>query len=500
MTTPDITNLPDGPAWVEPAPLVKKPKPVAFPVNAFPKVVRDFIQETAESLSVPEALTGVPVWGALSIATQGRVNVQYKPDWTEPVVLHLMTIAEPGQKKSPALKHATAPLYRLEQSIQQDMQTVISERTYKKELLEEQLRALKKQAVKGGVEAQAEYEQAGIEYALFEVPKPPVLIADDVSTDKLIDLAGGNRGSIALASAEGDVLNVFAGKHSGFVDTQALTKGHSGEPISVHRLGREGVALKSFRLNVLLMLQPSVLERTREQFGTGTQGVLERFLFCQPETWVSDTLDTPSVTEPTREAYAQLLQKIGRTCWDADGYLTLTLTDGAREEIGQFHKDMARFRRPGQVLNQSPLLQGWTAKLTGQTLRLAGLLHMAGNPDNPVTSITENEMACAKQLAYYFISEAVKADSTMSGKGDMEEAESVLQIIKRNRFTDFNASEIVRNSGYKNIRELSAPLATLVDTGHIARVESQGMGRRAQRYEVSPYVTNSYTTQNPVNK
>ena len=495
MTAPDITNVPDGPAWPEPLPLVKKPQTVPFPTEVFPKVVRDFITETAESLDVPVGLVGVPVLGALSIATQGRVNVEYNTDWREPVVLYLLTVAPPGAKKSPALKHATAPLYVLENEIQREMQAEISVPTYKRELLEEQLTALKKQAQKGDTEAQAEYEQAGLEFDLFEVPRPPVLLADDATPDMLLDLAGGNRGAIALVSAEGDIFGTFAGKYSGQPDTQALTKGHSGDPVKVHRLGREGVTLPEFRLNVLLMLQPAVLERTKNQFGVATQGILERFLFSLPETWVSERLDTKPVSEQTREAYSQLLQKIGRTCWEAPEYINLQLEDEAREEIGRFLSDIARGRKPGGLFDQSPLLQGWSAKLTGQALRLAGLLHMAGNLQNPLTPITKNEIEVAGKLARYFVHEVIKAEKTMAGNGDMEGAENLLKIIQGKRFETFTATDIVRNSGYKHIRDLAEPLATLVETNHIARVESQGKGRPAQRFVVSPHIIRQYKPQ-----
>lgn len=86
-----------------------------FPVDAFPKIIRNAIYEVEQHTQAPQGLIAASALGVISLACQNRIDVCRLNNLRGPVSLFLMTLAESGERKSTVDKLLMKPLYQLEE-------------------------------------------------------------------------------------------------------------------------------------------------------------------------------------------------------------------------------------------------------------------------------------------------------------------------------------------------------------------------------------------------
>ena len=77
-----------------------------------PDRVKPYIEAVAESLQVPVDMIASFVLVVLSVCIQGKWFINVKPDWTESLNLYLVVVGRPSERKSPALKETTKPVFK----------------------------------------------------------------------------------------------------------------------------------------------------------------------------------------------------------------------------------------------------------------------------------------------------------------------------------------------------------------------------------------------------
>ncbi|STL85003.1 CP4-57 prophage protein [Escherichia coli] len=88
-----------------------------FPVDAFPKIIRNAIYEVEQHTQAPQGLIAASALGVISLACQNRIDVCRLNNLRGPVSLFLMTLAESGERKSTVDKLLMKPLYQLEEDL-----------------------------------------------------------------------------------------------------------------------------------------------------------------------------------------------------------------------------------------------------------------------------------------------------------------------------------------------------------------------------------------------
>ena len=86
--------------WDQPIPLTRMARPPAFPVQALPEWLAEFVQAEATATQTPPDLAGMLVLTALAAAAGGLAEVQVRPGWREPLNLFTVTALPPGNRKS----------------------------------------------------------------------------------------------------------------------------------------------------------------------------------------------------------------------------------------------------------------------------------------------------------------------------------------------------------------------------------------------------------------
>ena len=85
-----------------------------FPVNAFPEKARNAIYELSNIYKAPVALIGSSIIGAISLASQNKVDVCRLNGIRGPVSISLLIEAVSGERKSTLDNAVMKPFYQLE--------------------------------------------------------------------------------------------------------------------------------------------------------------------------------------------------------------------------------------------------------------------------------------------------------------------------------------------------------------------------------------------------
>jgi hypothetical protein len=430
------------------------------------------VASVAEFTQTDTAMAGTVALAVLSACAGGRLEVEGKPGWREPVNVFVAVIAEPGERKSPVHGALTAPLFTAQQTLAERARPRIEEAATLKDVATRTAEQAKASAAKADAgkrdEATAEAVAAALAAEAITVPNLPRLIADDVTPEKLSGLMAANGGRMALISDEGGIFDTLAGRYSATPNLDPYLKGHAGRPMLVDRTGREGEYILRPALTVGVMAQPSVLRKFGSNGDLAGRGLPARFLFALPRSragWRND--DAPPVAEHTGARYAERVHDLAASLAEWEDPAVVALTGEAKTIRAEATNVVERQLRPGGSLRD---MREWANKLSGTTLRLAGLLHVAHHPtDGWRRPVDGDRMSKALQLTAFFIAHYRAAQAVVGGDPVADTARTVLAGLIAKGMTTFTRRELHRRMHRQLPRaaQVAAVLDTLVQYGWV---------------------------------
>ena len=487
-TGPDPTDNapPGGPLWDVPVPLTGAPTATPpFPVDVFPAWLGDMVTGVARFTATDPAMAGSLAVAVLSACAGGRLEVEPVAGWREPTNIFVAVIAGPGERKSPVHRAMTAPLFAAQVTLADAMRPRITEATALRDIADRQVEQAKAQAAKASDpskrdDAAADAVAAALHAEAITVPSLPKLIVDDATPEALAGLMAANGGRMAIISDEGGIFDTLAGRYSGTPYLDPYLKGHAGQPMSNERTTREGASIDKPALTVCVMAQPVVLQQFGGNAGLAGRGLPARFLFSLPASMAGyRDVDTPPVPEQVAEAYRHRIHDLAATFAEWEDPAVVVLTEQAGRVRLAAAKQVEAELRPGGSLHD---MREWGNKLSGATLRLAGLLHVAHHPaDAWRRPIDADRMADAVRLAQFFAAHYQAAMATITADATTETARRVLGIVTAKGITTFTRRELHRRCHRQLPRaaDVAAVLDVLTAHGWIRTAETGG-------YEVHP--------------
>jgi replicative DNA helicase len=497
-----------------------------FPTDIFPAWLRDFIEAEAEYTQTPTDLAGMLALSVLATCMQRWIAVEAKSGWIEPVNIYTVTALPPASRKSAVFRAFTAPLVAYEQQAALNAEQEIAELSARKDILDQQLDAAKREAAKAKP-AEAQYAMEKVhqltqEIALLVIPRRPRLIVDDVTPEALSTLLVEQGGRMAALSPEGDVFAIMAGRYSGTSGPNfgVFLKAHAGDTLRVDRRSRsEFVDWPALTLGITT--QPDVVRGLAEKAGFRGQGLLGRFLYALPTSMVGRRkIDTPSVPEHIRTTYHERIATLlkwrelnSANSANSANDQSDTANSGKISLIDRNTNITILVISPSSniLLDQfltwiEPHLgeQGafggfadWAGKLAGAALRIAGLLAVATqvgshNSHNSQNEISEETLADALRLAHYLIAHARAAFAEMGTEPAMAGARRVVAWLEQRGLREFTKRELFEaiKGTYPKADDLDPILKVLCDHGYIRlqiTEERGGPGRKpSPRYEAHP--------------
>lgn len=457
----------------ETLPLGRTATPPPFPVHAFTGPVRAMIAAAAEATQTDPGLVGPLVLGALATTAGGCVEVQVRQGWIEPLNLFVCPAASPGTRKSAVFRLAFDPVRDAERFLADAARPTIIAAATERDVA---LRAAEAATAKAG-KATAEGHSAALADAIgaaetaegMTVPALPRLLADDVTPEAMTSLLAEHGGRLSVASAEGGLFDVFAGRYSKLPNLDALLKGHAGDMLRVDRKGRPPEYVERPALTLALTVQPAVLESIGRNESFAGRGLLARVLFTLPPSTVGRRrIAAPPVPAPVQTAYGATIQALATELagWSDDPAMLVLTPEASAVMLAAEHEHEPRLA-PGGALSG---IVEWASKSMGAAARIAGLLHLAehGAAAGTRRPIEADTMRSALTLVDYFTAHALAVFDLMGSDRSLDDARAVLRHVRARgigRATERDLFSALPRSRFPTADALREALAVLDEHG-----------------------------------
>jgi len=441
-----------------------------FPLDAFPKVMKDAIQEAVGFFQSPIPIASSIAMGAVSASAQGLYDVSIDGR-VFPISLYFFTVARSGERKSSTDKPFSEPFDAWELQKRQDFNDQL--KVYKKNLKEYEISlksSYKAKDDKLGVETQG---------LIKDEPEKPIcqsILHDRVTTEKLLSNLASNPCAYLNSNEGGAVTGSYAFKSENFQSTiTTLNQLWDGKQIKHDTKGGDLVLIPNPRVTILLQIQPSIFENftgANDSLAFST-GLLNRFLISYPESKIGERpykkLPTglPNI-EKFNKRIAEFLAKSAK--YDERNVLSpkvLPLTEQAFELWRHFHDDIeCQLGEKGQL----SAIQGWGSKAPEQVARLATNFQVIGYPD--ATSVDMDSVERAIQVIGYYLNEQLR----LSGNSKIKDVSRVLDwLIKKLKGTceswivAYKIQQLIHND-LRDSQRIEFALIQLEEKGFIKQV------------------------------
>jgi hypothetical protein len=407
-----------------------------FPTHALPGALRVWVEAESHATQTPADLAALLALAVCSAGIARRVVIEARPDWREPVNLFTAVLLEPGNRKSAVFGDALRPLRELESELIESARSTVARAKSERRQDEIKLQKLEKQAAD---DPHARHEAGSLAEELAARPEPalPRLLVDDATAEKIGAILAEQGGRIASMSPEGSVFDLMAGQYSksGTPQFGVYLMGHSGDDLVTDRQSRPSIRVERPALTCAYAMQPVVIKGLAGNAAFRGRGLLGRFLYAAPQSWIGRREIAPvPVTPGIREEYHKVVRRLA----EGNDEAVLLLNDDAAGRLREWEKEIEEMLGDGGDLE---MLKDWGAKLAGATLRIVAVLHCVG--DGPNGNIRKPSIDAAIEIARYLIphAEAVLGMMLASDDSTEDDAQYVLKWIERHGRQEFTKSE-----------------------------------------------------------
>lgn len=494
---PSIEGEPAASDWDEPVPLSRATRLPVFPVDRLPGWLHDFVVAEAEATQTPTDMAATLALAAIASIAATHVELEVVDGWCEPLNVYVACAMDPGSRKTAVHRDVTAPILEYEQQLLDAASVAIPEAASLRRIASAHLVKVEKAAAAAKDEERQALEEeartAARALERLEEPTPPRLFTDDATPEALATLLHQNKGRMAVLSAEGGIFDLMAGRYSaGIPNLDVFLKAHAGDPIRVDRRGRAPEFVNRPALTMGVAVQPFVLVKAAKLADFSGRGLFDRFLFAMPPGNVGyRETDPPPMRAEIRTTYSANLRALASAV--EHGLTTLRLSEEAGSALSAWRTELEPRRRPDGDLGH---IQGWSSKLDGATVRLAGLLHIASVYTRGLqVAVSSAVMAGAIDIARYFISHALAVFDRMGADSQVDGAQRIAEWAAKKQLMTFSKRDchVALRSHFKRAAELDPALTLLADHGWIRSIPApRRPGRPSVRFEVNPLLVARY--------
>lgn len=483
-------ELTRGEPWCAPAPLHESGNLPAFPVDALPLWLGDYVRAESISTQTPADLPGMLVLAALSTIVQGKYRVRVREDWHEPTNLYVVVALPPGNRKSQVFRDVMEPIEDFARDLALQMAPEIATARSMQRIAEQRLASAEKAAARASgpermiAEQDARDAAEALRLAEAAIPTTPLLICSDITSEaiprKLAE--GGGAATIATAEGIGPVSNISGRYSDGKVSASEILAAHAGDTIRVDRVNRPSVIVRDPALTLALTCQPNVIRQLVERPEIRELGLLARILWSVPESTVGCRLSSPPAMQSQVRAFYRthmrlLLELRQRNDGDVQ---TLVMGAGARIATVRFLERIEPRLASGGDLEH---VTDWAGKLPGAVARIAGLLHAAENAGGLLPAeIGEETVHRAIAIAEYLLQHALAVLRSVGADPIAIEAAHLLRWLVARKHRQIGRRDLYRGvrARFATPQAMGPALARLEEHGWI-RVREVKAGGRAVR-------------------
>lgn len=454
-----------------------------IPCDVLPPPFNEMAAALSEKLETPESATVMCLLSIMGTALQGKFVVQVDSDYREPLNLYLMVAMPPANRKSAILKYCLHPILKYEEDERKRLEPIIkrlrSIYCSEKRLIENERKNLTEQKAKEGkIQTIADKEAS-----LVEPPALPKLFLTDATTESLSLALTEQKGKLSILSDEGGILDTCSGLYTGGQSNiDVLLKGWDGGSLCIKRKDRE-VYLNPI-ITIFMIVQPVIFENMSKNKNYIGKGFFERFLFCEPKSKIGyRTHNGKAVPEQIITNYETAVRQLLAIPVPPKPSV-LKMSARARTLWHEFQTKLEPQLGKGGSLEN---FQGWGGKLCGQTVRIAGLLHLAryGKESAVINEDTFND---AIRISKALISHAGKVfDNFLLGTDSkIKEAQYVWNAVKQFNKYAVSHRDIVYALRHKMVSERIKELMNVLEERNLTSAPLKSPNGRSITYLVNP--------------
>ncbi len=372
----------------------------AFELSNIPELLAKLVKAISDTFQVPLDFVLPIACSVIATATRGKIKLQIKADWQEPLSLFTAPLLEPSNRKSAVIAFLTKPLREIEKSLRKDWRAIEDMKTAKRDTAEAQRHELIKKFAKNP-SAEIDAEIIAIDALISQniETRQPCMLIDDTTPEALVEYLC-EQGSLSYIEGEGQLIdNLSRYSDSNAPNVEAINKSWSAEPINVIRKGKPLIFNDEPHLVICIGAQPSnVIPKLRDKQLTNC-GFSARFWYSLGKSQVGKrAFKSPDIDQEIKDTWAALIKDF---YWQSCLYTpqVLTVSSEGLDEIGKLHD----WLEPQLgAFNQE--LKSWGGKLVGNCIRIAAIFTLAENPK--AKEITVQSIQQAAQLAPAMIEHA----------------------------------------------------------------------------------------------
>ena len=489
-----------------------------FPYEFTPRILADWIQDTAEIKSMPPDYIAVGLITSLATLIAGKTKVQPKrndPSWLVTPNLWGMIIGRPSTMKSPALKLSLKYIQAFENQLRVENDDLLQKFNFDLMVHDAQEKIAKEQIKKTmknrpGIDMEVLREQEGV-IPKPELPQAKRLLTNDPTQEKLAELCSYNPEGILVIRDELTGWLRSLDRHDRSNDKAFNLEGWNGNvPYTTDRIGRGTQHIENLTLSVLGGTQPGVLNKYIQEAvsNQGGDGLLQRFqLMVYP-----DVVQEEGNGNFPNDDYQRSINKM------FDNFYSLKTNDfdffrfdeKGQKDFNSFEKELFKKTRSGDLTN---VLEAHLGKYLVLYCSLALIFTLVEDID--ATEINSKACEDANYWCYYLEKHAKRIYGSVEDPyfGARKIVDRLSNLIDFGKFIETSTMTGTNNvhfahannlylsireiqqkkwSGLKHSDEISKALDQLQDLGFVSKALMETQGRNKMIYLLNPRILEYY--------
>ncbi|MGB0660086.1 MAG: YfjI family protein [Mangrovicoccus sp.] len=441
--------------YPKPIPLMRQRQESAeFPIEALGSLAQA-VDAIAALTAAPRALAVQSILGAVSLATQGLVDIEIHNS-QKPISLFLLSVAESGERKSGCDQLALKGVREFEEKLDSDYRQARRDYENERDLYESERTAILRR--KGDLaERRADLESLTVPKA----PLLPQLLLTDPTIEGLFKHFDHSRPSLGIFSDEGgQFLGGYAMNAENKLKTgSTICNVWGGVPVNRTRAGMDqSITYRGRRVSCHLMTQPLIAEEFLGDELLRSQGLLSRMLIAWPESTIGTRLIAQDrkmdEEEKHKENLAQFHRRVSQlleASFEEDrselDLRALPLSKLAEQVHVHFFNTVEAGQKPGERYEN---ITGFASKIAEQAVRLAAILQIF--EDETAEEISGPHMANGITLAEWYLHEALRLFDTAAVPEILYKAETLRKWVQCRWGEPFIDVRTIVNRGPNSIR------------------------------------------------
>ncbi len=353
MATAEVVDI-----WPEPVPLPSGLPPVQpFSLAMLPEPFQDWVGDIADRMQAPAEFIAVTAMVAAGSVIGRKIGIrpQRNTDWHEVPNLWGCIIGRPGVMKSPSMKAALAPLYKLETEAREEHEVLVGE--FKALEVERELRAdARKAAIKSRLKDNPAADLSDLAIVPEEEPKAKRYIVNDGGYQALAEVQRNCAPNGVLAYRDELMSLVHALDDESRVEDRGfyLTGWNGSDSYTSDRIGRGfNLHIPAVTISLLGSTQPGKVRDYVARVisgGSGDDGLIQRFGMM---VW-------PDLSPEWREVDRQPCPIARAAAFEVFERLSRLTPEGVSAQIDEWHPERAYLRFDDEAQAE---FKDWWSKL-----------------------------------------------------------------------------------------------------------------------------------------